>query len=204
MTERKEYRSALRSRRFIRQAFLELLQEKKLEKITVTDIVNRADVNRSTFYAHFSDVRGLIEEMQREFVEQSLSLLQDSDFLELLQTPIPFLKKWIDIANQNRELYAIIGKTAIANNHIEQLKLLLAEKAMSLPQIPEEIRKQKNFEIRVNFFVGGIINVYQQYLVGNLDATTDEIIADIADLITSSADTILDFHEAQRKSKYHT
>lgn len=198
MTGRKEYRNSIRSRRFIRQAFLELLQEKKLEKITVTDIVDRADINRSTFYAHFSDVRGLIEEMQREFVEQSLSLLQDSDFLELLQTPIPFLKKWIDIANQNRELYAILGKTAIANNHIEQLKLLLAEKAMNLPQIPEEIRKKKNFEIRVNFFVGGIINVYQQYLVGNLDATTDEIIADIADLITSSADTILDFHESHR------
>ena len=69
---------------------------------------------------------------------------------------------------------------------------------MNLTQIPEEIRKQKNFEIRVNFFVGGILNVYQQYLVGNLDATTDEIIADIADLITSSAGTILDIRESHR------
>ena len=48
MAEKKEYRSAIRSRRLIRAALLELLQEKKFEKITVTDIVKRADINRST------------------------------------------------------------------------------------------------------------------------------------------------------------
>ena len=57
MGERKVYKSALRSRKWIRQAFMELLREKDFEKITVTDIVNRADINRSTFYAHYPDVR---------------------------------------------------------------------------------------------------------------------------------------------------
>ena len=62
---------------------------------------------------------------------------------------------------------------------------------MNISVIPEEIRRQKKFEVRVNFFVGGIINVYQQYLVGTLDATPEEIIDDIADLIMSSSATIL-------------
>ena len=37
--EKKEYRSAVRSRKLIRQAFYELLKEKSFEKITVTDIL---------------------------------------------------------------------------------------------------------------------------------------------------------------------
>ena len=192
MEEKKVYRSALRSQRFIRQAFMDLLKEKQPDKITVTDIVNRADINRSTFYAHYSDVRNLMEELQREFVEQSVALLKDADFLEMLRNPRPFLKKWVEIGFRNRELYTFLGKAAIATNVIEQFKILLVEKAMSIPEIPEDIRQQKNFEIRVNFFVGGVINVYQQYLVGNLDATEDEIIEDIAAVITSSAHTILD------------
>ena len=204
MAERKEYRSALRSRRFIRQSFMELLKEKRPEKITVTDIVKRADINRSTFYAHYADVRALIDEIQKEFVEQSVSLLMGADFLTLLRDPIPFLKKWIDIANQNRELYTFLGKNAIATSSIEQFKLLLVEKAMNIPQIPEEIRNQKYYEIRVNFFVGGVINVYQQYLVGNLDATTDEIIADIASVITASVHSILDIYESQEKTHQNT
>ena len=192
MEEKKVYRSALRSRRFICEAFMELLKEKHPEKITVTDIVKRADINRSTFYAHYTDVRNLMEELQREFVEQSMDLLKDVDFMELLQNPKPLLQKWVDIGFRNRELYTFLGKAAIAGNAIEQFKILLVEKALNLPEIPEDIRRQKNFEIRVNFFVGGIINVYQQFLVGNLDATPEEIITDIAAVITSSAHTILD------------
>ena len=195
MAERKEYRSAQRSRRFIRQSFMDLLKEKKLDKITVTDIVNRADINRSTFYAHYADVRALIEEIQSDFVEQSLELLKDADFLELLRTPMPFLKKWIGLANQNRELYTVLGKIALSSNPVEQCKLLLVEKALTMPQIPEEIRNTKKFEIRIHFFVGGIIDVYQQFLLGNLDTTSDEIIADIAELIKASSAEILAMQE---------
>lgn len=49
---RAEYRSAIRSRRMIREAYTVLLKEKDLSKITVTDIVNRADINRATFYVN--------------------------------------------------------------------------------------------------------------------------------------------------------
>ena len=49
MTERKENRNARRSRQMIREAFEALLKEKGFHKITVTDIVARAELNRSTF-----------------------------------------------------------------------------------------------------------------------------------------------------------
>lgn len=192
MTEKKEYRSAIRSRRLIRQAFLELLKEKRYDKITVTDIVNRADINRSTFYAHYADIKTLAEEIQHEIVDRSMALVMEMDFLELLHAPMPFLRKLFDIADENRELYAILGKTAVSGPQLEKIRALLVEKAMGLPSIPEEIRHQKKFRVRINFFVGGIINVYQQYLVGTMDATTGEILEEIADIITGSSATILD------------
>lgn len=192
MAEKKEYRSAIHSRRFIRQAFTELLREKALEKITVTDIVNRADINRSTFYAHYSDVRALMEELQNEFVERALALVKDMDFRELLHSPVPFLRRLVEIANENRELYTVVGKTTLTMSQLEKIKVILVEKALDLSEIPEEIRSQRNFRIRLHFFVGGIINVYQQYLLGNLDVTTEEIVEEIAILIKSSSHTILD------------
>ncbi len=192
MSEKKEYRSAVRSRKFIRQAFMDLLKEKQFEKITVTDIVSRADINRSTFYAHYADIKSLLDEIQREIIERSVAVVKETDFLELLNSPIPFLKKLIGILNENKELYTLLGKWALSNNQLEKLKVLMVEKALNLPEIPEELRCQKQFKIRVNFFVGGIVNVFQQYLMGTLDATDEEIIEDIADLIRSSSHEILD------------
>ena len=77
-------------------------------------------------------------------------------------------------------------------SQMEKIKVILVEKALNLPEIPEEIRSQRNFRIRLHFFVGGIINVYQQYLVGTLDVTSEEIIEEISVLIKSSSHTILD------------
>ena len=47
-----EYRSALRSKKLITDALVELLDEKTLDKITVTDIVKKTDINRGTSYDH--------------------------------------------------------------------------------------------------------------------------------------------------------
>lgn len=45
----------LRSRQYIIDAFLELMEKKEFEKITVSDIIKKAHVSRSTFYAQFED-----------------------------------------------------------------------------------------------------------------------------------------------------
>ena len=58
-----EYRSAVRSRKLIKAALADLLQEKPLDKITVTDVVNRAQINRGTFYAHYTDIPDVIHHL---------------------------------------------------------------------------------------------------------------------------------------------
>ena len=50
----------IRTKKIIRDAFWELLEEKPYNKITVQDIVNRCQVNRNTFYYHFEDKYDLV------------------------------------------------------------------------------------------------------------------------------------------------
>jgi AcrR family transcriptional regulator len=51
---------AIRSRQLLRRAFLELLREKRYEEISVQEIIERAGVARSTFYAHYVDKEDLL------------------------------------------------------------------------------------------------------------------------------------------------
>jgi AcrR family transcriptional regulator len=50
-----EDRRVRRTRRALRAALLELVTERGYDKVTVQDVLDRADVGRSTFYAHFRD-----------------------------------------------------------------------------------------------------------------------------------------------------
>lgn len=53
-------RRVRRTRNLLHDAFLELILEKGYEKTTIQDILDRADVGRSTFYGHFRDKEALL------------------------------------------------------------------------------------------------------------------------------------------------
>lgn len=189
MAEKKEYRSAVRSRRLINQAFLELLREKPFEKITVTDIVKRADINRSTFYAHYPDVRGLVESLMDQAVNSSVELVAGLNIQDIFTDPTPFLRSLSILGTESQELYRLLGNSDFALRQVEKLKTVLLEKAVSTVDIPETIRWSPVFHIHIHFFIGGILNTYQQWIQGNLNCSVEEIMEQIANLITSNADT---------------
>src|ERR1700739_3920091 len=53
-------RGVRRTRKLLHDAFLELVIEKGYEKTTIQDILDRADVGRSTFYVHYRDKEALL------------------------------------------------------------------------------------------------------------------------------------------------
>jgi AcrR family transcriptional regulator len=55
MTNQKNDRRSQRTRRILHEAMMALMQEKSYEDISVQDIIDKADVGRSTFYAHYQD-----------------------------------------------------------------------------------------------------------------------------------------------------
>ena len=60
--ERKDRRME-RTQTAVQEAFLELLQERDFEKISIRDITERANINRSTFYLHYLDKYDLLQQM---------------------------------------------------------------------------------------------------------------------------------------------
>lgn len=78
MKEKKEDRRVGRTRRLMHEALMTLIVEKGYEDVTVQDILDRADVGRSTFYAHYRDKDELLLssfELLRTLFEQQQQAL---------------------------------------------------------------------------------------------------------------------------------
>lgn len=77
-----------RTTRDIINAFMDLLDQKSFEKISVQDIIEKTMINRSTFYRHFQDKYAILEYLQdkyiRELTEQS-SVLHESGTTDMSQ-----------------------------------------------------------------------------------------------------------------------
>ena len=56
MSEKKKNRSVLRSQKMLKDGFLDLMQQKPIQQITVKELCDHVDLNRGTFYLHYRDV----------------------------------------------------------------------------------------------------------------------------------------------------
>ena len=182
MGDKTEYRSAIRSRRMIREAFLSLLSSKDLSKITVTDIIKLADINRSTFYAHYPDVSGVIEEIENEIIGKMMQILGEFKYQSFFTNPTPLLLKISRYLEEDENFYRILIQSNGASTFLEKLKAVFVEYMKSDVSIPEDIRNSKKFELRIFYFSGGIVNMYQQWFAGKLNCSLNDISLEIGQL----------------------
>lgn len=84
----------------IQNVFLELLKEKPVAKITVKEICEHAEINRSTFYKHYQDVYDLMEKLENEAVEAFEKLLDSY----VQNETVPALVTLLTSLRENREL----------------------------------------------------------------------------------------------------
>lgn len=113
MSEKMDRRKA-RTKKMLHQAVMELIGEQGLEQITVSTIIRKADINRSTFYLHYEDAPDIIEQVKQEMWEglrKKLEALNAYDYLTYAakNEPAPALVNVIEFFAE----HAVFFKTVL-------------------------------------------------------------------------------------------
>lgn len=66
------------TKKLIREAFIKMLNERPLNKITVTDIVNECEINRNTFYYHYADIYEVLSEIFQTELQTAIDEYNDT------------------------------------------------------------------------------------------------------------------------------
>ncbi|MDR2090144.1 MAG: TetR family transcriptional regulator C-terminal domain-containing protein [Clostridiales bacterium] len=101
-TENRIHRKRQYSQMVIRKAFLELLGKKPINKITVKEICDLADVNRTTFYGNFYDIYDILDRVQNELYEKIEASVKKSKYRN------ESLFEIFEIIEENRDLCRIL------------------------------------------------------------------------------------------------
>lgn len=113
-----EDRRITRSKRALRDALVELIEERGLTNFSASDLCARADLNRGTLYNNFGDMEGLIAALEDDIMddlENLQSCMQQLSLKDVLRyrvnkKPMPFLVKLFDyLREQGDFLHAIMG-----------------------------------------------------------------------------------------------
>lgn len=108
----------IRTKESIRDALVELMEEKGFEAITVKDITTRAKINRGTFYAHYQDKFDLMAKCEEEIMLE-MSRMAKQKFPSIIaslgtdsptDTPLSIAVSIFEYLNENcRFMKAVLG-----------------------------------------------------------------------------------------------
>lgn len=71
----------IKTERAIRNAFYQLLCQKPVEKITIRELADLAEINKSTFYAHYPTIYDLVDTLAQETIDELITHLDNVDML---------------------------------------------------------------------------------------------------------------------------
>ena len=182
-----EYRSALRSKSLIKKALAKLMHEKELDKITVSDIIREADISRGTFYAHFPDIRSVLEQIESEEIKKLVSLVNKlKDEENASNSSKTFLTIIFNYLNSDLDYYKMLMQSCFLNNYISRLVDIYYEETLSnlLERDPsKDINEANTYMV---YTTNGAKEVLISWLKGNIKGTPDEMASRLSRLIDLS------------------
>ena len=184
--EIKPDRRILKTKKAIYEALVELMQKKKLNSITVTELAAQADINRKTFYTYYSTVNDVLDEGINELITSLKDLLcaMSEDYnMFSPQTLLAFLNTIMSDADIARDLFASDNGSLLFNRLQKALQETLLKELVSRDikmNVPSE-----QYPLISSFVAGGMVSAYYEWITDPDGITLDEMARTLTTLIIS-------------------
>ena len=150
------------SREKIQKAFINLLQDRQMKDITVSDLIKATGLNRSTFYANYLDIYDLADKTRQMLEKDFSALFADYDYMNARDGA----EKMFAHIKENQLFY----KT--------YFKLCYDEKFLISTYDPKRAEKEQitqNIRYHIEFFRNGLNAIIKLWLAGGCKESPAEM-----------------------------
>ena len=151
-----------KTRQAIELALLELLGSKKIDEISISELAQAADVNRKTFYNHFSSVTEVLDNVEENFFHYIFSLLPEeitiNNTVEIYHLLLSIIKATAPLKELLKNIFSNDHSTAFEESLSEQL-LPYIRKCMTTYQVDDAVIPYLS-----KYIVHGVTAMYLQFI----------------------------------------
>lgn len=156
-------RRVRRTQQAIKGAFLELLGEKPMDRITITELAQAADINRKTFYAHYENVQAVMASVENDIVNHFMEVITEQDLISFLSHPYPVLQRLATSMQENLEVSRRIFATGIASTLLETTREKINDRMAALFQDSFHLSPPTQGYV-VSFLTGGLFSAFAAWV----------------------------------------
>lgn len=172
-----------RTKKMLLQGLTKLMSEKKISNITVKELTDLADVNRSTFYLYYKDIFDMVEQIETEMLTDFISTAQKF-FKEpsIYNNLVSFFTYLFEFVQQNAELCKILLGPDGDYTFIEKLKHTIKQSLLPVDDTLSKLHYQRPY------MLSGCIGIIQQWLEDDMKMPPRELAVIVTEMIPKRID----------------
>ena len=178
MTEEKLTRRQLYTVHILQETYIDLLKKKPAHEISIVELCEQADINRTTFYRYYKDLDDLGEKMTEELFQQIFSILNAAP-----QPGVSAQKQILQALNatlKNRKLCRHLlsdSHSDLAEKILEENLTLIKATVLSTGCTPEE------GDLFYSYLCGGLARLWVNWINSNFKTPKEKVALIIEEII---------------------
>lgn len=167
----------IKTREAIFNAFLDLAAQKDIDKITVVELCQKAEINKSTFYLHYKSIDECFQSCFDFFSSQIVALGKEINYSDVSVAPEKNVSEILDAVEQNTRYFEKFKNTMIYDYAIRMLKTNMVEAICKANNI--NINDNYHEVAKVTYLVGGCADVITNLLPNYNRAEIEKLMVDV-------------------------
>ena len=179
-------RRVVKTKKAIRNSFLKLLTEKDIDKVTVKEIADGADVDRKTVYNYYTGVDEILEELENELAMDFEKTLVEFRF-ESVEDAMSAFYAFSEFLQANMEMYTLLMKIDGRSRLMEKIVAYLKEKVRSV--LEHTSVEAAKIDLAVEYVTSGMFMAYRYWFNSDRKQSLEDFTDDIATLVIGGLPT---------------
>lgn len=185
----------IRTKKAIRTALFKLMESKDIASITISELTTLANVNRRTFYTHYSNITDILDETESEIVDSVTAIISKFDSTSLIDSTYNLFIELSTLITEQYGFYFHLMKSDFRGVLVSRMKVVLkasADKILGRFSITSE---EKYVMLMSSFINGGFLNLFLEWNKSRKDLsieTAAKVASVMVDFCVNNADEITD------------
>jgi AcrR family transcriptional regulator len=175
MPEQKMDRRVRYTKMVIKNSFIALAKQKPISKITIKEICQDADINRATFYSHYTDQYDLLRQIEDEFLEDITRHLESASGNCTEGESLEMLTRIFDYVRENAEACSVLISEKGDLCFQKQVMMVAQTQFVSEMRSVLKTISEEDAEYLYTFVAIGSVGIIQKWLAEGMKKPSSEL-----------------------------
>ena len=159
----KEYSCVKKTKAAFAESLVELSKEKQLNKISVKEICERAELSRNAFYFHYKDINDLINDIENNIISEISALLTELEKIPFPKNVYSTIDSFIDVFEARKDTVIMLMDKSFSTSFTERISHMFSEFNYKYYKDFHGEASRTNFEFFYVYLSGGLYDIIRYW-----------------------------------------